>query len=69
LELVAVKVLLTSYIRGLFIYAYPIYLNVFLYIVVYYRLVVYSLNNLISLYIARMPYYKGVIYKSKYLKS
>jgi len=48
---------------------YPIYLNVFLYIVVHYRLVVYLLNNLISLYIARMPYYRGVVYKFKYFKS
>jgi len=42
--------------------------NVFLYIVIYYRLVVYSLNNLISLYIARMSYYRGIMYKFKYLK-
>jgi hypothetical protein len=47
---------------------YSIYLNVFLYVVVYYRLVVYSLNNLISLYIARMSYYKGIVYKFKHLK-
>jgi hypothetical protein len=32
------------------------------------RLVVYLLNNLISLYIARMSYYRGIIYKYKYLK-
>jgi len=44
-------------------HTHPIYLNIFLYIVVYYRLVVYLLNNFISLYIARMPYYRGVIYK------
>jgi len=49
-------------------HAYPVYSNVFSYIVVYYRLVVYSLNNLISLRTARMPYYRGVVYKSKYLK-
>jgi len=47
---------------------HPAYLNVFLYIVIYYRPVVYLLNNLISLYIARIPYYRGVIYKFKYLK-
>ena len=41
-------------------HAHPIYLNVFLYIVVHYRLVVYLLNNLISLYTARMSYYKEV---------
>jgi len=29
---------------------------------------IYLLNNFISLYIARMPYYRGVIYKFKYLK-
>jgi len=50
------------------VYIYPIYLNIFLYIVVYYRPVIYLLNDLISLYIARMSYYKGVIYKFKYLK-
>jgi len=49
-------------------HAYPIYLNVFLYVVIYYRLVVYLLNNFISLYIARVPFYRGVIYKFKYLK-
>jgi len=49
-------------------YAHPVYLNVFLYIVVHYRLVVYLLNNLIGLCTARMPYYRGVIYKIKYLK-
>ena len=43
-------------------------LNVFLYIVVYYRPVVCLLNNLISLYIARMSYYRGIIYKFKYFK-
>jgi hypothetical protein len=62
-----VKVLLL-YIRGLSIYVYPIYLNIFLYIVVHYRLVIYLLNNLIGLYIARMSYYRGVVYKFKYLK-
>jgi len=49
-------------------YAYPTYLNVFPYVVVYYRPVICLLNNLIGLYIARMSYYKGVIYKFKYLK-
>jgi len=49
-------------------YIRPIYLNVFLYIVVHYRLVICLLNNLISLYTARMPYYRGVVYKIKYLK-
>jgi len=49
-------------------YAYPICLNIFLYIVVYYRLAVYLLNNFISLYIARMTYYRGVVYEFKYLK-
>jgi hypothetical protein len=34
----------------------------------YYRLVIYSLNYLIYLYIARMSYYRRVIYKFKYLK-
>jgi len=49
-------------------HAHPICLNIFLYIVVHYRLVVYSLNNLIGLRTARMPYYKGVVYEIKYLK-
>jgi len=50
-------------------YVYSIYLNVFSYIVIYYRPVVYSLDNLIGLYIARMPYYRGIVYEFKYLKS
>ena len=62
-----VKVLLL-YIGGLSTYVYSIYLNIFLYIVVYYRLVVYLLNDLISFYMARISYYRGVIYKFKYLK-
>jgi len=49
-------------------YAYSVYLNVFLYIVMHYRLVIYSLNDLISFCMARMSYYRGVIYKFKYLK-
>jgi len=49
-------------------HAHSIYLNIFLYIVVHYKLVIYLLNNLIGFYMARMPYYKGVIYKFKYLK-
>jgi len=43
-------------------------LNVFSYIVVHYRLVVYLLNNLISLRMARMSCYRGIVYKFKYLK-
>jgi hypothetical protein len=50
-------------------YAYSIYLNVFLYIVIYYRLVVSLLNNLISLCIARISYYRGIVYKFEYFKS
>jgi len=42
--------------------------NVFLYVVVHYRPVVCSLNNLISLYTARMSCYRGIVYKFKYLK-
>jgi len=42
--------------------------NVFLYIVMHYRPVIYSLNNLISLYTAKMFYYRGIIYEFKYLK-
>jgi len=49
-------------------HVYPIYLNIFLYVVVYYRPVICLLNNLISLYIARIPYYRGVVYEIKYLK-
>jgi len=49
-------------------HAHPICLNVFSYVVVHYRPVVYLLYNLISLYTARIPYYRGVVYKSKYLK-
>jgi len=67
LELVAVKVLLL-YIRGFSTHVYPVCSNVFPYIVVYYRLVIYLLNNLIGLCIARMSYYRGVVYKFKYLK-
>jgi hypothetical protein len=55
--------------RGLSTHVYPAYLNIFLYIVVYYRLVIRLLNNLIGLYIARMSYYRGVVYKFEYLKS
>ena len=71
MELVAVKVLLISlYKRSfyIYIYIYPIYLNIFPYIVVYYRLVIYLLNNLIGLRISRMSYYRGIIYNFKYLK-
>jgi len=49
-------------------HAYSVGLNVFSYIVVYYRLVVCSLNNLISLCMARMSYYRGIVYKFEYLK-
>jgi len=49
-------------------YVHPIYLNIFPYIVVHYRPVIYLLNNLIGLYMARISYYRGVIYKFKYLK-
>jgi len=49
-------------------YIHPICLNVFSYIVMYYRLVVCLLNNFIGLYTARIPYYREVIYKIKYLK-
>jgi len=49
-------------------HTHPTYLNVFLYIVVHRRLVVYLLNNLISLRTARMPYYRGVVYEFKYLR-
>jgi len=63
------KYSLLLYIKGLSTHVYPTYLNIFLYIIVHYRLVVYSLNNLIGFYIARMPYYRGVVYEFKYLKS
>jgi len=53
---------------GLSTHIYPIYLNIFLYVVVHYKLVVYLLNNFVSLYIARISYYREVIYKFKYLK-
>jgi len=49
-------------------HAYPICLNVFLYIVMHYRLVICLLDNFISLYTARIPYYWEVVYKIKYLK-
>jgi len=49
-------------------HAHPICLNIFLYIVVHYRPVIYLLNNLISFYIARISYYREVVYKFKYLK-
>jgi len=34
----------------------------------YYRPVIYLLDNLIGLYIARVPYYRGIVYEFKYLK-
>jgi len=43
-------------------------LNVFSYVVVHYRPVVCSLNNLISLRTARMSYYRGIVYEFEYLK-
>jgi len=49
-------------------HAHPVCLNIFLYIVVHYRPVIYLLNNLIGLYTARISYYMGVVYKFKYLK-
>jgi len=54
--------------RGLFTHVYSAYLNVFLYVVVYYRLVICLLNNLVSFYIARISYHREVIYKFKYFK-
>jgi len=54
--------------RGLSTYVYSVCLNVFLYVVVYYRLVICLLNDLISLYMARMSCYRGVIYEFEYLK-
>jgi len=50
-------------------HTYSACLNVFLYIVVHYRLVVCLLNNFISFRTARVPYYRGVIYEFEYLKS
>ena len=47
---------------------YSVYLNILLYIVVHYRLVIYLLDYLIYFYMARMSYYRTVIYKFKYLK-
>jgi len=49
-------------------HAYPICLNVFPYVVMYRRLVICSLNDFIGLCTARMSYYRGVVYKFKYLK-
>jgi len=49
-------------------HVHPVYLNVFPYIVMHCRLVIYLLNDLIGLRTARMSYYKGVVYKFKYLK-
>jgi len=49
-------------------HVYSICLNIFLYIVVNYRPVVCLLNNLISLRMARMSYYRGIIYEFEYLK-
>jgi hypothetical protein len=57
------------YIRGLPLYTYSTYLNIFLYVVMHYRLVVYLLNNLISLRVARISCYRKVVYKFEYLKS
>jgi len=49
-------------------YTHSAYLNIFLYVVMHYRPVICLLDNLISLYIARMSYYRGIVYKFKYLK-
>jgi len=49
-------------------YAYSTYLNIFSYIVVHYRLVIYSLNNLISLCTARISCHRGVVYEFEYFK-
>jgi len=49
-------------------HVHPICLNVFSYIVVHYRLVVYLLNNFISFCTARVPCYREVVYEFKYLK-
>ena len=54
--------------RSLFINICSAYLNILLYIVVHYRLVIYLLDYLIYLYIARIFCYRRVIYKFKYLK-
>jgi len=62
------KYSLLLYIRGLPTHARSTGSNVFLYIVVHYRPVVYSLNNLISLRTARISYYRGIIYEFEYLK-
>src|ERR1700679_807900 len=63
------KYSLFLYMRSLSVNAYSAYLNIFLYIVIYYRLVICSLNYLIHFYMARISYYRRVIYKFKYLKS
>jgi len=34
----------------------------------HYRLIIYLLDNLIGPYIARIPYYRGIVYKFEYLK-
>jgi len=49
-------------------HAHPICLNVFLYIVVHRRPVVCLLNNFINFRMARVPCYRGVVYKFEYLK-
>ena len=48
---------------------YFIYLDILPHIVVHYRPVICLLDYLICLYMARIFYYKRVIYKFKYLKS
>jgi len=50
-------------------HAHPVYSNVFSYVVMHHRLVVCSSNNFISFCMARVPCYRGVVYKFKYLKS
>ena len=56
------------FIRSLSTNVRSVCLDIFLYIVIYYRLVIRLLYYLICLYTARMSYYKRVIYKFKYLK-
>ena len=67
--MVTVKVLLIFYVKSLFTDTHSAYLDILLYIVIHYRLVVYLLNYFICHYTARMSCYRKVIYKFKYLKS
>ena len=63
------KYSLFFYVRSLSMNIYSVHLDIFLYIIIYYRLIIYLLNYFIYFYMARMSYYRKIVYKFKYFKS